>query len=150
MNCVFCAVAGGTMPSHKIWEDEKYMAILGIFPNTRGMTVVFPKNHYSSYAFDLEDNVLQEFIIAVKKVAKSLDRQLETSMRTGLVFEGFGVDHVHAKLYPLHGEKGKEWKPIESSKEDYYEVYPGYISSHDSKRADDKELAELAEFLRED
>lgn len=150
MECIFCAIVAGELPSHKVWEDEKHLAILGIFPNTKGMTVVFPKNHYPSYAFDLEDDVLKDLIVTAKKVGRKLDAGLPTSMRTGLVFEGFGVDHVHAKLYPLHNKAGKNAQPKESQKEEYYEEYPGYISSHDAKRADDKELAELAKLLREE
>lgn len=149
MECVFCEIVKGTIPSHKIWEDEKHIAILGIFPNTKGMTVVFPKTHFSSYAFDLEDDVLKSLILAAKRVGRKLDKALPTSMRTGLVFEGFGVDHVHAKLYPLHNKQGKHAVPKESQKDEYFEEYPGYISSHDSKRADDRELAELAKLLRE-
>lgn len=149
MECIFCEIVSGNMPSYTVWEDENHMAILGIFPNTKGMTVVFPKTHYSSYAFDLEDEPLKNLIIAAKKVGKKLDAALPTSMRTGLVFEGFGVDHVHAKLYPLHNKKGKNAVPHESSKDEYYEEYPGYISSHDAKRAVDKELAELAKKIRE-
>lgn len=149
MECIFCEIVKGNIPGHTVWEDEKHIAILGIFPNTKGMTVVFPKKHLRSYAFDLEDDSLKELIIAAKKVAKKLDKALPTSMRTGLVFEGFGVDHVHAKLYPLHNKAGKNAVPHETSKDDYYEEYPGYISSHDSKRADDKELAELAKHVRE-
>ena len=148
MECIFCEIVLGNIPSNKIWEDEKHLAILGIFPNTKGMTVVFPKKHYQSYAFELEDEVLKDLIIASKKVAKKLDKALTTSMRTGLVFEGFGVDHVHAKLYPLHSKGGKNATPKETSKDDYYEEYPGYISSHDSKKADDKELEKLAEIIR--
>ncbi len=35
--------------------------------------------------------------------------------RTALVFEGFKVAHVHAKLFPLHGTKMKKWKRIEGN-----------------------------------
>ena len=137
------------MPCHKIWEDEKHLAFLSIFPNTEGFSVVIPKKHYSSYAFDLPDNVLSELVIAVKKVCKLLDAKLTDVGRTGLIFEGFGVDHVHAKLFPMHGTKNMaEWKPIHSSMEKYFEKYEGYISSHDFKRADDAELAALAEKIR--
>lgn len=146
--CVFCEIAADRLPHHVVAENNDFMAILGIFPNTKGMTVVFPKKHYGSYVFDLEDETLKELIVFAKKVAKQIDKALPTVMRTGMVVEGFGVDHAHVKLFPLHGKKTKEWKPIESSKDEYYEEYPGYISSHDSKRADDEELAKLAEHLR--
>ena len=40
--------------------------------------------------------------------------------RTGLILEGFGVDHLHAKLFPMHGTKLKRWKPILSSNDKYF------------------------------
>ncbi len=148
-NCLFCKIVRGEVPCHKIWEDEKHLAFLSIFPNTKGFSVLIPKEHYPSYAFDLSDHVLKDLIIAAKKVARLIDSKLETVGRTGLIFEGFGVDHVHAKLFPMHGTKMKEWKPIKSNVDKYFETYEGYISSHDHKRAEDKDLAELAKKIRE-
>ena len=68
-NCIFCKIVKGEIPCHKIWEDEKHLAFLSIFPNTDGFSVVIPKKHFSSYAFDLPDEVLSELVIASKKVA---------------------------------------------------------------------------------
>ncbi len=107
MDCIFCKIVEGEAPSHKIWEDENYLAFLSIFPNTEGTTVVIPKKHYGSYPFDLPDNVLSDLILATKKVAKLLDSKLDDVGRTAMVFEGFGVDHVHSKLFPMHGTKMK-------------------------------------------
>jgi len=148
MDCVFCKIVRGEEPCHKIWEDEKHLAFLGIYPNTEGMSIVIPKKHYSSYAFDLSDDVLMDLIVASKKVGKLLDDSFEDVGRTGMVFEGFGVDHVHAKLFPLHGTNMKRWKPIHSKINKYFDEYEGYVSSHDSYRADDKELEELAKRIR--
>jgi len=148
--CIFCKIVKGEVPSHKIWEDEKHLAFLSIFPNTEGFSVVIPKKHYPSYAFDLSDDVLKELVFASKKVAKLIDSKLEDVGRTGMIFEGFGVDHVHTKLFPMHGTNDmKEWKPLKSNVDKYFEKYEGYISSHDYKRADDKELAKLAKKIRE-
>jgi len=147
-NCIFCKIVKGEIPCHKIWEDGKHLAFLSIFPNTKGFSVLVTKEHYPSYAFDLPDSVLKDLIIATKKVAKLIDSKLENVGRTGMIFEGFGVDHVHAKLFPMHGTKIKEWKPIKSNVDKYFETYEGYISSHDHKRADDKDLAELAKKIR--
>lgn len=104
--CVFCAIAAGDGPCHKVWEDEGHLAFLSIFPNTDGFTVVIPRQHYSSYAFDLEDTVLFELVVAAKRVGLLIDRTLQRVGRTGMIFEGFGVDHVHAKLFPMHGTAG--------------------------------------------
>lgn len=129
------------MGSFTIWEDDNFKAFLSIFPNTEGVTVVIPKKHYDSYAFDLPDEVLTNLMLATKKVAKLLDKGLDDVGRTAMVFEGYGVDHVHAKLYPMHGTKDMaSWRPIESKIDLYFEKYPGYISSNDYKKEDDIKL----------
>jgi len=147
--CIFCKIVNGEAPCHKIWEDEKHLAFLTPYPNTEGASVVIPKKHYPSYAFDLPDNVLNDLIIATKKVARVLDSSLADVGRTAMVFEGFGVDHVHTKLFPMHGTKMKDWKPIKSNVDRYFEKYEGYISSHDYKREDDAKLEELAKKIRD-
>lgn len=148
-NCIFCKIIKGEAPAHKIWEDEKHLAFLSIFPNTEAFSIVITKEHYSSYAFDLPEEVLNNLVQATKKVAKLLDKKLEDVGRTGMIFEGFGVDHVHSKLFPMHGTKIPEWRPFESNIDKYFEKYEGYISSHDYERADDNKLAELAKKIRE-
>ena len=47
--------------------------------------------------------VLRDPILPAKAVAKRLDAALADVDRTAMVLEGFGADHVHAKLFPLHG-----------------------------------------------
>ena len=139
------------MPYHLVDENEDFMAFLTIFPNTLGATVVIPKKHYPSYAFDLEDDVLTGLMLYTKQIAKKLDHFFEDVGRTAMVFEGFGVDHIHAKLFPMHGTKQmhENWKQVSSNVDKYFDQYEGYISSHDFKRADDGELAKLAEGIRD-
>mgnify|MGYP001584177343 FL=1 len=144
MDCIFCKIVHQQSPAHIIWEDAHHIAFLSIFPNTEGVSVVITKEHYSSYVFDLPETVLANLVLATKKVAKLLDEKLEDVGRTALVFEGFGVDHIHAKLFPMHGTKLSEWKPIHSNIDTYFTTYEGYISSHDAARADDDKLDELA------
>jgi histidine triad (HIT) family protein len=136
-DCIFCKIIAGTAPSFTIWEDADFKAFLSIFPNTEGVSVVIPKKHYDSYVFALTDDVLTQLILATKKVANLLDSRLDDVGRTAMVFEGFGVNHIHAKLFPMHGTKDMSvWKPIESSVEQYFDKYPGYISTHDCKTVD--------------
>lgn len=148
-NCIFCKIVKGESPSYKIWEDADHIAFLSIFPNTEGTTVVIPKAHHTSYAFDLPDQVLANLVLATKKVAKLLDSKLEDVGRTAMVFEGFGIDHVHSKLFPMHGTANmSEWKPIESKVDKYFDKYEGYVSSHDYKKADATKLTEVAEKIK--
>lgn len=149
-DCIFCKIVAGEMPCHKIWEDEKHLAFLSIFPNTEGFSVVTTKEHLPSYAFDNADETLAALTLAAKKVGKLIDSAFPNDVaRTGLIFEGFGVDHLHAKLFPMHGtDSNNGWKAHHSDVDKYFDNYEGYISSHDYKRADDEKLAEVAGRIR--
>jgi diadenosine tetraphosphate (Ap4A) HIT family hydrolase len=149
-NCLFCSIAAGTTPCHTIWESETHLAFLSIFPNTEGFTVVIPKKHLSSYAFAQTDTDLSELVVATKQVALLLDGYFDDVARCGMFFEGYGVDHLHSKLFPMHGTAGgSTWEKKESGAVNtYFERYPGYLSSNDSGRADDAALAKLAEKIR--
>lgn len=141
MSCIFCDIVKGDKQAYKVWESEDHLAFLSIFPNTEGLTVVIPKQHYSSYAFDLPEQALADLVLAAKQVGKLIDSKFDDVGRCAMVFEGFGVDHVHAKLFPMHGTANMtEWKPIEQGRPEYYEKYPGYISTHNYDMANDKAL----------
>lgn len=149
-DCIFCQIAQGKLPCHEIWSDDAHIAFLSIFPNTEGFTVVAPRHHQDSYAFSVDDKVLADLIIATKKTAQILDNYFADVARCGMFFEGYGVDHLHSKLFPMHGTaKTADWQPIESSTMNtFFEKYPGYLSSNNSNRADDEKLAELAKGIR--
>lgn len=147
-DCIFCKIVKGEAPSYMIWEDEKHLAFLSIFPNTEGFTVVITKEHYDSYAFDLSDEILSGLVLASKKVGKLLDQKLDDVGRTGMIFEGFGVNHVHAKLFPMHGTKDQEWKQHIGKPDKFFSTYEGYISSHDYHRADDEWLKKIADKIK--
>jgi histidine triad (HIT) family protein len=149
-DCLFCAIAARRAPCHRIWEDERHLAFLSILPNTPGFSVVITKRHHPSYGFDLPDEVLTALVLAAKRVGRLLDRRLEGVGRTGMILEGFGVDHAHAKLFPMHGTVTADWRPLSRPADKYFREYEGYISSHDYRRADDGELAALAGKIRED
>jgi len=145
-DCIFCQIIEGKIPSYKIYDDNDYIAILDIFPNTKGMTLVIPKQHYDSYAFEMPDDTYAKFFLAAKKIGKSLDKKLGVQ-RTALVSEGMGVNHVHIKLYPLHG-LGPEFKSMIPNGVHYYENYQGYITTLLGPRANDEEMRKLQELLK--
>lgn len=133
MDCPFCQMAAGTLQTAVVWEDERHLAFLSAQPNTEGFTVVIPRRHFSSYLFDMPDADMHALIDAAGQVARRLDAYFADVGRTGLIFEGFGVDHVHAKLVPMHGtaDTARTWRRIASDHRVFFERYPGYISSHD-------------------
>ncbi len=145
-DCIFCKIAQGRMEAAKIWEDDEFVAFLDIFPNTKGMALVVPKKHYPSYAFDMPDDVYARLMLAAKKVALLLDKKLPVQ-RTAMAMEGMALDHVHIKLYPMHG-LGEKFKEVLADEKIFFEKYEGYISTQLGPKADMKELKKLAEKIR--
>lgn len=150
MDCIFCKMINGQAPMHLIWEDDAHVAFLSIYPNTPGFSVVVPRQHCGSYAFAQSDEVLSALIIAAKKVALLIDKAFADVGRTGLMLEGYGIDHLHAKLFPMHGTgNSSAFKPISSSVDKFFEHYEGYISSHDFKGETTQDLTTIARRIRE-
>jgi diadenosine tetraphosphate (Ap4A) HIT family hydrolase len=149
-DCIFCQIAEHKSPSHTLWEDEFHMAFLSIFPNTEAFTVVIPKKHLNSDVFQNVDESVSSLMIAAKKTAKMIEKAYPDVGRVSVMFEGLMVDHLHAKLFPLHGVDKKMWQKKTSNMENkYFEYYEGYISSHNGKRTDDKKLEFIAQKIRE-
>lgn len=66
-----------------------------------------------------------------------------------MFLEGYGVDHLHSKLSPMHGTgDSSKFQLIEYKVDKFYDNYEGYLSSHDWKRADDNQLMEIAAQIR--
>ena len=151
--CIFCEiVAGNTKTSGIFWEDKDFMAWLAIDPNTKGFTCVIPKQHFGRDVLKMPDDILQQFIVASKKVAIILENYFEDVGRVGLIMEGTGIDHAHIKLVPMHGTenlKQRNWKQILSGKEFWFDEYEGWISSGSGPMADPKELEKLAKELKD-
>ncbi|MGB2762110.1 MAG: HIT domain-containing protein [Minisyncoccales bacterium] len=145
-DCIFCKIAKGEIDSAKIWENEKFLAILDVSPNTKGMTLLLIKDHYDSYMFDIPDNIYTEFMLAAKKVSKILEQGLDVK-RVAMVMEGMGINHAHLKLYPLHGIKDK-FEEMWAKEKIFFEKYEGYVSTQLGPRVDLEELKRLAEEIK--
>jgi len=148
MSCIFCDIVSRKAEASIVYEDAEHLAFLSLFPNTLGATLVIPKIHYTSYAFSLPDDVLSKLILCTKKVALMLDQKLGVG-RTAMVFEGFGVNHIHAKLFPLHGTSAlTPWEPKFANETVYFKEYQGFISTQDGPIASRTELDSLAAKIK--
>ena len=145
-DCVFCNIVTGKISHHKVWEDKRFLAILDIFPNSDGMTLVVSKKHYTSDVFSVPEKAYFGLWKATKKVAKLLEKRLGVG-RVAVVAEGMGIDHIHLKLYPLHGIS-KTFKPFFAKKKIFFKKYPGYITTLIGPRSSDGKLEKLAAKIR--
>lgn len=145
-DCVFCKILKGEVPAFVICQDDSNMAILDIFPNMDGQTVVIPKNHRYEYAFSMPDKELSDLIIFSKRVASYLDKAMGC-FKTALVIEGMMAQHVHVKLYPLLGtEKGMSFNSDTIEK---FSKYEGYITTKLGPRASESKLEETLKLIKQ-
>ena len=79
-DCLFCRIVAGELPSTRIHEDERVIAIMDIFPATRGHALVIPRTHTA----DLRD-VSPDDLAAAAAAAQLL---------AGRAFERLGADGV--------------------------------------------------------
>lgn len=49
MDCLFCKIINGEIPSERIYEDDDVQVFLDIRPTTNGDSLVVPKKHYLDF-----------------------------------------------------------------------------------------------------
>jgi histidine triad (HIT) family protein len=145
-DCLFCRIARGDIAAHRIWENEHFLAILDIFPNTKGQALVITKQHASSDPSEVPSWLLTKAMEAAQEVMKKLKKALQV-YRVACVVEGMGVNHLHIKLYPLHGLDAT-WRPHIPNTRVLVESYPGYITTELGPAADGKSLEALASMIQ--
>lgn len=97
---IFTKIIDGELPSHKIYEDNKTLAFLDIYPAVNGQVIVVPKSQIE-FVWDLTDEDYQALMTTTKKVAKHLQDKLNTTY-VGTKIEGTEVPHAHVKVYPFN------------------------------------------------
>ncbi|MFO0887185.1 MAG: HIT domain-containing protein [Candidatus Nomurabacteria bacterium] len=97
---VFAKIIKGEIPSYKVYEDDKTLAFLDIYPAVVGQTVVVPKIQLE-FVWDLDDEYYQALMSTTKKVSIHLRNKLGTKF-VGTRIEGVDVPHAHVKIYPFN------------------------------------------------
>lgn len=97
MASLFSKIISGEIPAHKVYEDEKTIAFLDIFPVQPGHVLVVPKAEVDRFE-DLEAEDYQALWEAVRKVARRL-REVLGRKRVCMKVEGFDVAHAHIHLF---------------------------------------------------
>ncbi len=74
MDCIFCKIANGEIPSNKLYEDESVIAFYDLAPQAPVHFLVIPKAHIQS-ANDLNENnaeIVAHIFTVISKLAKEL------------------------------------------------------------------------------
>lgn len=101
-NCVFCKIVKGEIPSHKVYEDKKFLAFLDINPQSPGHAQVIPKEHYR-WVWDVPNT--GEYFEIVKKIAQAQRKAFDTDFILSKII-GDEVEHAHIWVFPNSNVSG--------------------------------------------
>ena len=118
MPSVFTKIINSEIPCYKIYEDDKTFAFLDINPETKGHTLVVPKNEVDKI-YELPDEDYQALMATVKKLSAHMEKVL--GARTLWKVIGTDVPHAHVHLLPFD----KTWehgKTLKLTPEEFEEI----------------------------
>jgi len=122
VDCVFCKIRDGQIPSFKLYEDSRTLAFMDINPLNPGHCLVMTKNHAATI-FEVEVLDLQAVIAAVKKVANAVKGAVQADGINILQANGAAafqsVLHFHFHVIPRFNNDGKgfDWKLVAGDKQ---------------------------------
>lgn len=103
MNCIFCKIIDGEIPSYTIYEDDIIKVLLDINPDTNGHALIIPKKHYENLV-DIEEEVLHHINNVSKKMYSLLKEKLNCDGLTIIQNNNYGqeIKHYHMHLVPRY------------------------------------------------
>lgn len=111
MDCIFCKIAAGEIPSTKVLEDDDFLAFHDLNAQAPIHVLVIPKQHIVSIADEAGDAAL---LGGVLERARQVARQLDLEERGYRVVFNIGneggqaVPHLHAHVL---GGRQMTWPP---------------------------------------
>ena len=96
MDCIFCKIIKGEIPSYKVYEDEEFLGFLDISQIVDGHTLLIPKKHVR-WVWDIEN--IGEYYEVAKKIVKKM-QQVTGKESVVSVTVGEMIEHAHLHLLP--------------------------------------------------
>lgn len=101
MDCIFCKIVNGEIPSNKAYEDESVLAFYDLEPQAPTHILVIPKEHITSAACVTPENsaVVARIFEVIAKLAKDFDMKDGFRVVTNCGDSaGQSVKHLHFHL----------------------------------------------------
>ena len=106
MDCIFCKIVNGEIPSKVLYEDELVLGIMDVNPSVDGHVLLIPKKHYEDY-ITLDQDITFHIMEVAQKLGPKIMKKMNASALTLLVNYGADqqVKHFHVHLLPNFGTK---------------------------------------------
>jgi histidine triad (HIT) family protein len=99
MTSLFSKIIAGELPSHRVYDDESFVAFLDINPIQRGHTLLVPRLEVDCF-FDCSESVLQASMPVAQRIARAIEQVIPCN-RIGVMIAGLDVPHAHVHLVPI-------------------------------------------------
>lgn len=113
--CIFCSISSGKIPSVKLSENEKAVAVMEINPVSKGHVLVIPKEHIGS-----KENLPKE----VHEIANGLSEKISVNLNPKKIIQepsnAFG--HEIINLIPVYTDENISSKRNHSKKEELEQI----------------------------
>jgi histidine triad (HIT) family protein len=103
--CIFCDIVARKSSAWIVYEDERTLAFLDLFPFTRGHLLVVPKRHVDRLV-DLPADEFGPYLSAVAEVCRRVERlshHYNVAMNQGAL-AGQIAFHLHVHIIPRYGD----------------------------------------------
>ena len=101
MDCIFCKIISGSIPTKILKETTKSISFLDAFPLAQGHVLVIPKNHHQKIQDMSHDENSDLFSLVHEMISKvdSVSGATLVAVHNG-IDAGQEVPHVHVHLIP--------------------------------------------------
>ncbi|MCA1926815.1 MAG: HIT family protein [Calditerrivibrio sp.] len=114
MDCIFCKIVEGVIPSAKIYEDSYFIAILDIRPINYGHTLLIPKEHHRN-VLDVPDHLAEKVYPLVRKISLAIKKGLSADglniIQNVEQHGGQEVFHSHIHIIPRFKDDNLKFTP---------------------------------------
>ncbi len=101
---IFAKILSGDIPSVKVYEDDRTLSFMDVFPQSKGHTLVIPKVQACNL-FDITPDDLQDLIVKTQTIGRAVRDALKPDGIRIAQFNGEPagqtVFHIHFHIIPI-------------------------------------------------
>lgn len=120
IDCIFCKIAKGEIPSNKLAETENVFAFMDIAPLSQGHCLIIPKTH-AEKLHEVPYDALSEILVIAKKIATAAGFENYNVLQNNGSLAHQAVPHAHWHIIPKTNSNdglGIRWEPLEGLDQD--------------------------------
>lgn len=127
MDCIFCKIVNGEIPSMIVYEDEHTQVFMDIAKDVDGHMVAIPKKHVTNI-LDCDEETLHHLMNTVKKISNHCVSNCGYDGVNLLNASGESADqsvpHFHVHIIPRRKNDGIDaWPNFEGAKCEIEDIY---------------------------